>query len=405
MTAHDNSGRRRRITMAAGAALIALAVSCGAALASSGPARFAAASPGGSQLPLVRLASVQMTSATTGWGLRFTGNPASRFPVSLVLVRTSDGGRRWTGVAPLPAGSTADLIDAVTGSLAWVVAGTRSHTFVLVTRNGGASWTRSAPLPPGGAVSLSFYGTAHGWLLQSLGAATGSEWVALYRTTDSGLRWSLVAQTPPAPALGTSSSGLPTGCDKAGITFNSARTGWLSGGCADGHLVLVSTDAGSHWTSQAVPLSSSACVDGCSVSPPQFFGRAGFMTVDRGPLTAYLLVSTDGGARWRLRRLPAGAGTYPQIRFFGRRQGIMVPATPQATPGPVFYLTANGGRTWSAVTQGKRFTTPGTSTDFVTTRTGFAWVNDADVLSGGPPDMYETTNSGRTWQAFAPLLG
>jgi photosystem II stability/assembly factor-like uncharacterized protein len=166
----------------------------------------------------------------------------------------------------------------------------------------------------------------------------------------------------------------------------------------------VSRDAGSRWASQGLPLSAAACPDGCTLSPPQFFGRTGFMTADRQPHTAALLVTTNGGARWHLKRLPAGAGLSPQIQFFSSRQGVMVPMTSQATPARVFYLTANGGRTWTAVRQGMRFGF-GFSIDFVTTRTGFAWANDANVLSGGPPDMYETTNSGRTWQAFAPLLG
>jgi photosystem II stability/assembly factor-like uncharacterized protein len=397
------------------AALIAAAAASGTALAGSGNAH----SPGighdkpdregvpvADRLPPpVWLASVQMTSASTGWALRFTGNPASPFPVSLVLARTTDGGRRWSGVAPLPAGSgPPSLLDAVTGSRAWLVTGTRSHTFVLSTRNGGTSWTRSAPLPAGGAKSLSFFGTQRGWLLQSLGAAAGSEWVALYRTVDAGLRWSLVAETSPPPTYGTSSSGIPTGCDKAGITFSSSRTGWLTGYCTTGDLVLVSTDAGSRWRPQPLPLTSAACAGGCFINPPQFFGRTGFLIVSHWPRLAYLLVSTDGGVRWQFRRLPAGAGIYPQIRFFGPRTGIVVPTTSQATIGDVFYLSANGGRTWRGVAQGMRFTVLGTSIGFVTTRIGFACCSY--VSSGGaPPDEYLTSNSGHTWQAFAPLLG
>ncbi len=390
-----------RLAVAASTALVAATSGCGSAL--PGPAHAPATSAGASQPPRVWLASVQMTSPTTGWAIRYTGDPASPSPVSLTVARTTDGGRQWHGVAPLPAGSAPALLDAVTASRARLVVTTRSHTFVLSTGNGGASWTRSAPLPPGGAVSVSFAGRTDGWLMQLLGAAAGSEWIAIYRTDDSGLRWNRVAETPPAPSYGPSSSGLPAGCDKVGIAFSST-TGWLTLGCPVGYLVLVSKSAGSHWVRERLPLSSSACPDGCSISPPQFFGRTGFMTVDRGPRTAGLLVTSDGGARWRLQPLPSGAGSYPQIQFFGQRAGVMVPVTRQATPGRVFYVTANGGRTWRAQPQGTRFTVLGTGTDFVSTRTGFAWVNGADVTSGGPPDMYETSNSGRSWQPFAPRL-
>jgi photosystem II stability/assembly factor-like uncharacterized protein len=398
MAAHETR-RWRRLGFASAALITAAATGCGTALAQSGQTRSPAASA-----PRVRLAVVQMTSATTGWALRFTGNPAGPSPVSLALIRSTDGGRRWSNITTLP-GAQPNLLDAVTGSQAWLVVTTRSHSYVLSTTDGGVLWKKSIPLPPGGAASLSFSGTAHGWLLQSLGAATGSEWVDIYRTVDSDRYWSLVAHTPPAPDYGTSSSGLPTGCDKGEITFSSPRTGWLP--CfspAPGYLLLVSKDAGSHWASQGLPLSAGDCPYGCTLSPPQFFGRTGFMTADRQPHTAALLVTTDGGARWHLARLPGGAGLNPQIQFFSSRQGVIVPMTSQATPARVFYVTANGGRTWTAVRQGMRFGM-GFGIDFVTTRTGFAWANDANVPSGGPPDMYQTTNSGRTWQALAPLLG
>lgn len=404
MTANETR-RWRRLGFASAALITVAALGGGTALAESGHARSPAASAArAGSLPRVRLAQVQMTSASTGWALRFTGNPASRFPVSLVLVRTTDAGRQWTNITTLR-GAEPNLLDAVTASRAWLVVSTRAHSYVLGTRDGGVSWTKSAPLPPGGAGSLSFAGPVHGWLLQSLGAATGSEWVDVYRTSDSGLRWSLVAKTPPAPNSGTSGSGIPAGCDKGTITFSSSRTGWLP--CfspAPGYQLLVSRDAGSHWAGQRLPLSAAACPDGCTISAPQFFGRTGFATADRQPHSAALLVTTDGGARWRLRPLPSGAGLYPQVKFFSPRLGIIVPMTSQVTLGRVFYVTANGGRTWAAVHQGTRFGFA-FSVDFVTASTGFAWANDANVLSGGPPDMFQTTNSGRTWQAFAPLLG
>lgn len=153
------------------------------------------------------------------------------------------------------------------------------------------------------------------------------------------------------------------------------------------------------------PVTSAACPDGCVINPPEFIGQADFLTFSHFPAVAYLLVSTDGGARWQRRHLPAGAGPYPQIRFFGPRQGIIVSAGAQGTFGRAFYLTANGGKTWAAVRQGRRFTEPGAGVDFVNTRTGYAWINGADVPPGGLPDMYQTTNSGVTWQPFAPRLG
>jgi photosystem II stability/assembly factor-like uncharacterized protein len=83
---------------------------------------------------------------------------------------------------------------------------------------------------------------------------------------------------------------------------------------------------------------------------------------------------------------------------------MLVSAGLQGVIGHVFYTTANGGRTWTAVPQGRSFTHLGTSFDFVSARTGFAWALGADAKGSSPPAMYLTTDSGRTWVAFTPRL-
>src|ERR1700733_13749442 len=76
----------------------------------------------------VYLGSLQMTSANTGWALRWSSNPgATSGPAPyLIPARTVDGARRWTTIAPR--GSRALLstpfatvvLHALNGQRAWL---------------------------------------------------------------------------------------------------------------------------------------------------------------------------------------------------------------------------------------------------------------------------------------------
>ncbi len=372
--------------------------------------RIAPAAPSTPARPRVWFESVQMISAKAGWALLATANPTAGKGAPLLPARTADGGRSWITVAPPAiAGLVGEpiVLQAATSSRAWVavylpVGSGKYTTEVFGTQNGGASWSRSAPAGQAEPVAVDFLDPAHGWLLEELGAAMGQEWVAVYRTTDAGRRWSLTAQTLPSPQGGTSGSGLPTGCDKSGMIFSSPQAGWITGYCAVGGLVLVTHDAGDHWAPQSLPAAALTCPDGCWITPPQLIGQTGFLTIGRYPYTGELLVSRDGGSSWQLRYLPAGAGPYPQITFFSADSGIAVSGGAQGTIGGVFYVTADGGRSWTPVPQGRRFGQIPTYIDFVSVRDGFAWISSSGITSGPAPDMYVTTNSGRTWMAITP---
>jgi photosystem II stability/assembly factor-like uncharacterized protein len=95
---------------------------------------------------------------------------------------------------------------------------------------------------------------------------------------------------------------------------------------------------------------------------------------------------------------------YPLVTLFGARGGIAVPGETQSAIGRDFYVTADGGRRWTAVRQGMQFGLAGTGTEFVSPGDGFAWIPSGDLTSGPAPDLYVTTNSGRTWTAIVPRL-
>jgi len=415
--------RRRMVGLYALAAVL-LAVGCGSPSARAHPARQSPATPPPPTAPAaapatraaaaIWLDSLQMTSATTGWALRWTQSPAVVDDGHLAPARTTDGTRTWTSVTPAAARAllaTPDaqaVLQALNGERAWLAvtaAATDSSsvhlTEVFATADGGRTWTESAPLKvPAYAYFLSFADPEHGWLLIAYGGTMGQEPVQLYRTGDGGLRWSLAAQTP---QTGTGSNGLPVSCDKAGLMFATASVGWLSGACFSlTDALLVSRDGGVTWAPQALPVPASSCdTEGCEVFGPQFAGRTGFLVIDRAPAAPYFLVSQDLGATWRSEPLPRGAGLDPRVQFFSPLSGVLVSGGPSGIIGPVFYTTANGGRTWTPVRQGRSLSQ--LAVDFVSARAGFAWVSGADA-TGPAPAMYRTTDSGRTWVAFTPRL-
>lgn len=427
MSTPSRSGAHRRMgwvwPMLLTVILVALVAGCGTDPAASArpPARAwgpAAARP-------AWLQSVQMTSARVGWALHWTGNPAGSASVALVAARTTDGGRTWTNIDPRPKALIFDhpgvIVSAVLRASgdrrAWLAAtaGAQSgycqipsRTRVFRTADGGRTWAESALIrAPGFARYLTFTDPANGWLLQDLGAAgfpVPHDYVQLYRTRDGARHWSLAAQTLRCPQLGTSPSGLPTYGDKTGVAFATTKAGWLTaGGNALADLILVTRDGGRRWKPRPVPLPRTFCQAlGCAVTPPQFFGRTGYLTIGH-PSHGLLLATRNLGVTWtRLPALPAGAGAFPQVRFFDSRHGIIVSSGAQGAIGQMFYLTSNGGRTWTPIRQGMRFNHLGFTVDFVSPLTGFAWIVAADLT--GTQRMYTTHNGGRTWAAFTPKL-
>jgi len=338
----------------------------------------------------VWLQSLEMISATDGWALVWNANPDGN--AALEPTRTSDGGRTWIAVTPAAALPLLDngtaLLYAASAERAWIAVshGDGNSTVVFGTADGGESWTESNSVTGYQPVAMDFAGPEHGWLLESQGAEMGHDPVQVYRTADGGATWSLLA------------AGLPAECDKSGMAFSSAGTGWITSDCVLGYQVLVSPDAGAQWAPARLPLASSACRDGCTAFQPQFAGGATIVEVGSYPAPAVLLVSTDAGESWQREAMPAGAGPYPRVTFFGSADGIAVSAAAQGSIGPDFYLTSDGGLSWTAVPQGRQFANSGASFDFISPLLGFAWISAGQQL-------YQTSDSGRTWTVIVARLG
>jgi photosystem II stability/assembly factor-like uncharacterized protein len=306
-------------------AAVLLVAGCGTSPARSQSAAQIPVASGSPATVPIWLDSLQMTSPSTGWALRWTQNPAVANDGYLAPARTTDGARTWASVTPPPVralvaapGATA-VLHALDGERAWLAVTAAAPdnspvhlTDVFATVNGGRTWTTSAPLKaPGSAVFLSFAGPERGWLLMTDSAAMQQQSVQLYRTADGGLRWSLVARTAEA---GTGSTSLPVACDKAALAFAAASVGYIGGACnVLSGLLLVSRDGGVGWAPQALPVPASSCGGGCEVSGPQFAGQTGFLVIDRAPWGA-------------------------------------LGADAQGSSSPAIYQTTDSGRTWVAFT-------------------------------------------------------
>lgn len=369
----------------------------------------ASISPQPSAARPVWISSLQMITGRAGWALVSTANPANSSVLD--VARTSDGGRTWSLITPRSAGAGLaggqTLLDAVSSQRAWVVGVEGRTSVVFGTADAGRSWWRSTPVAGGEPVAVVFAGAHQGWLLESMGAAMSQNPVRLFRSSDDGRSWSLAASSAQKPGDPPADSGLPVACDKTGVAAapggpsGQGGTGWITSFCPGSltDAVLVSHDGGAHWASQPLPLPASLCEQsGCQITGPQFTGRTTFLVIWAYPDQALLLASTDGGASWQIAIMPGGAGPYPRVRFFGPSVGIAVSAEAQGSIRRTFYLTSDGGRTWAPEPQGRLFGS-GTSFDFVSPTTGFAWATAA------APVTYQTSSSGRSWTSFVPRLG
>ena len=321
------------------------------------------------------LLSMRMTSLSVMWASTDTQ-----------VLRSTDAGRHWTGVTPKGQGNWAAFF-AVDDGAAWAVQSDfNSHAYtVWRTVDAGATWRSYAGKLIGGSVtSIFFVDRVHGWIVDNLGAAAGSEGVVILRSVDGGATWVAVAQSND-PTTGQGTSGIDFGCDKGAVVFGTSSVGFLTTYCAGGPpLMYRTTDGGYHWQGESLPQLPSTQYGGGTENATFLTSTDAFVVAefyDNGP--AYgLLVTRDGGATWTAYKLP-GNGT---VDFESPLSGWQLNDTLSAT--------SDGGRTWHAIA----------GLPFKGTEMTLQYLGKGIATAWGfhQPTAYRTDNGGTTWRPVAP---
>ena len=322
----------------------------------------------------------RMVSPTIGWWV----------PLGGPVLRTTDGGVTWRQVRP-----STDLgpeesyfLDASHG---WIVNGFQ-HLTTYRTVDGGSTWTAlTSGASSFDSGSLFFIDSSHGWFL----AYTPGAEETLFRTQDGGAHWAVATRWPNYG-----------GCTRNGMAFSSPAVGWISVQCLNGDLaitsetLLVTRDGGSTWSPARLPLNAvgSACSQ-CLFDVPVVLDREHLVIVvsavsDGPPSPVYLLVTSDAGANWKSRSLPARSTS--SVQFVDAQDGWAV----SDAGNPWLYRTWDGGLTWTPV--GSKLVADAAASElrnvyFVDRNNGFA------IRVYSRVDLLKTIDGGKTWVFVAVL--
>jgi hypothetical protein len=277
------------------------------------------------------------------------------------LFLTHDGGRTWAnGHQP-----GVVLAIAAAGGSAWMLrADCPRHGAcplrLLMSADGGRTWAPSPAQPPGATVRAADGQPAQEgaagqtWLLRtgrsSAYVLSGpvSDIAPMWFTADGGATWSArQVRCGRIAAISATLTAAPDGtllavCDgqpAAGYQQKSAGR---------------STDGGSSWTARTpCPVSRLTCHGGSPLDSG-YLGQidavsagTAFLVGDRSSL----LVTTDGGSRWRTVRPVIGdsGGGTAQVIFVNRRDGFVLGDDARNNEVPTIWRTTDGGARWSGV--------------------------------------------------------
>jgi len=313
-----------------------------------------------------------------------------------------------------PSPGTADLLDnlhMVSATTGW--AQENGDGTILHTTTAGHQWSVASPPLAAGQqmVAASFLDA------DTAEAVAGTEWNCLnmgppsadlvaWATRDGGVTWTRQGSFD-VPSL-----------DGGTLDFVDPQDGWLSvgGGGAAGssEMALYRTvDGGALWQEVASTDLQSAASPGAAGSLPAGFyvGPAAFISATTGWITGStagqgpeFYVTHDGGITWSTQALPDAAGFFQPAtetpQFWSSQGGWMLVRNP-ASSGSLLYLTTDAGTTWSPVDM------PGTGqlpegADFIDADDGwlltFTQASDGSVAT---QTLWVTHDGGATWAAVS----
>jgi photosystem II stability/assembly factor-like uncharacterized protein len=371
--------------------------------------------------PPLLVGSIQMMSATEGWGLTQPGGKNQQEE----LLHTSDGGCHWKIASP-SFYSLTGVIQYISGTIVWAIVtdSASGDTFFARTADGGQMWSfyPSAPAPGGAnppgkieGASVTFLTPEIGWLMvNQYNKAIARYGLALYHTTDGGITWREVTNRVPVPALWAANIELGGADVPVSMRFLNSSTGWITGETRENGGSMLDTwlyvthDGGVTWRKQDLPLNFNVVdgVLGTITYPPQFFSaRDGLLTVSFWePLGLSVYVTHDGGATWRPttflhvyhnnkiqtdRAIPTPVPAFSSMNF-----GWLWEDSSYQPPN-ILVTTSDDGQTWEHMSPPILSIYTSAQVEFVSSSVGWLLGFTRSVTS--PPALFKTLDGGKTW--------
>jgi photosystem II stability/assembly factor-like uncharacterized protein len=258
---------------------------------------------------------VHMINEAQGWGI-----------ANQSVLRTDNGGKIWSNVTPTGIETVVSTIPTPAQGLnyyefkaafldaqtAWIAAPRLDGITFFHTVDGGRTWLATELVVVStpqqvyaiDIISFIFLNTQTGWLLRSKGMATGQGFVELYQTQNSGATWHLIAEGNET-ASGEIGS-ITTSGQKTGVIFRDTANGWLTGSSHGNAIYLYRTkDGGLTWNFQELSIPNGYTAEGGSAQsyPATFFDdKKGLMPVYLGNTTPsinlFFYITADGGESW-----------------------------------------------------------------------------------------------------------
>lgn len=320
------------------------------------------------------IAYAQLLTPDTGFAV---GGMGSGQPF---LLRTTDGAKTFAQL--LPALAPTGLLDFVNARTGFGLGIASDPALLVRTRDGGARWTEISRLRGGTPLAMSFPTDREGWAVVPSG--TG---LALLGTTDGGRRWSALLQDPlSSGVLAPDHPYLKRFAGGVGVLEDRS---WPAI-----RMVSLSRGGRTFMPMQPIPAQPGSWSE-VSFATAQY----GFVAVSgeraSGSPTADLYATSDGGSSWHaLPAFPRNAvvnGIFFVTPHLGYAVATERPFGPDAQPA--LLRTEDGGQSWTVMpgrlSRGLQPIGNDVAVDFVSAREGFLlWQNGA----------YRTTDGGRSFQ-------
>ncbi len=342
----------------------------------------------------IQLDQIYMVNRTEGWGIR-----------GPYLLTTADGGQTWREVTP-----SVGEADAIYGTFlnardAWIIFSNAGHIDttlkVYFTTDGGRTWSYNGgpPIQPqviGDSTWAEFavLDARNVWImLRGVYVGAGTHFNhELFHTSDGGATW-------------TSLDGQISD-DYTGMVFADASTGLrtlqTTGAYAPAPPAYdLTTDGGANWDNRELPAPPDAPdlfnqYPYCETYQPVLLSAQAIRMLvgcfdgyePPRQFISYFYASQDGGATWTTVRLPG--------KVMASQDRLIWFGTDKALLlGRELYASANGGGTWSDVA------TVNWDAQFSFVDPQHGW---AVASSNGQIDLVQTTNGGGSWSEVNPTV-